>query len=94
MLSGWPLIAVTNWQELQHAYGAADSVPGYLRKLSERDVDSQCIATDYLVGAILHQGSPFTATAPAALVVAGILHETQLDATGPATRVTLHRQPV
>lgn len=67
------LIEHTDWAALSHAYGSAEDTPAYLVNLLDDDPDTQAEALGMLEMSVLHQGTLYTATAPAALVVAGIL---------------------
>jgi hypothetical protein len=61
------------WSGLVHAYGRATDTPDHLRALAsgtEREVER---AVDHLWSAIIPQGTPSTATGPAAIVVAGLV---------------------
>jgi hypothetical protein len=62
-----PMIDVTAWGGLFHAYGSATDTPGHLRAMVEvRDLDG---VVDHLGGAIVHQGTVWTASPPALTVV-------------------------
>jgi hypothetical protein len=65
----------TDWDRLEHAYGPASDAPGQLARLLSEDADSCGEALAYLHAAILHQGSIYSATAPAAVFVAGVLED-------------------
>jgi hypothetical protein len=67
------VIEDTDWDRLEHAYGPASDAPGELARLLGEDAESCGAALAYLDAAILHQGSIYSATAPAAVFVAGIL---------------------
>ncbi|GAA2405481.1 hypothetical protein GCM10010420_36610 [Streptomyces glaucosporus] len=54
-----------DWAALEHAYGAADDVPGQLRALCEADADGRQKALQGLYGNIFHQGSRYEASAAA-----------------------------
>lgn len=58
---------------LVHAYGFATDTPRHLAALRDGDDDARTAALKHLWSAILHQGTPFTATPPAALAVAELL---------------------
>ncbi|MFD8685930.1 HEAT repeat domain-containing protein [Streptomyces sp. NPDC059651] len=78
ILSGLPetareLLLRTNWGSLQHAYGSAEDVPGSLCALVDEDPEVRSKALAALDMGVLHQGSLYTVTAPAALFVAAIL---------------------
>ncbi|BBH71642.1 hypothetical protein ACTI_83270 [Actinoplanes sp. OR16] len=57
---------MTEFATLLHAYGRATDTPGHLAALAS----GSPAALGHLWGAIIHQGTPWTATAPAALAVA------------------------
>src|SRR5688572_20203384 len=79
MLTGLPALENTDWSRLHHAYGRATDTPGHLSALLNEDLESRKKAMDHLWSAIIHQGTPWTATGPAALVVAGLLSDDRLD---------------
>ncbi|NBH09833.1 hypothetical protein [Amycolatopsis sp. SID8362] len=62
-----------DWGSLTHAYGPATDTPGHLAALTSADVDAQNAALDHLDAAVLHQGFPESATAPATRVVVRLL---------------------
>ncbi|WP_433237574.1 hypothetical protein ACQPYK_29180 [Streptosporangium sp. CA-135522] len=62
-----------DWAHLQHAYGPATDTPRHLVALTSSDRDVWRSALDHLDGAVLHQGFPESATAPAARVVAWLI---------------------
>jgi hypothetical protein len=72
-------LATTDWRRLHHAYGRAADTPGHLRALLEDDPKARDKAIDHLFSAIIHEETPWTATGPAALVVAGLLADEQID---------------
>ncbi|MFJ2774305.1 hypothetical protein [Streptomyces sp. NPDC087300] len=78
ILSGLPaaareLLLATDWDSLRHAYGPAGDIPGSLCSLVDEDPEARSQALAALDMAVLHQGSLYTVTAPAALFVAAIL---------------------
>src|SRR5688572_33357142 len=79
MLTGLPALENTDWSRLHHAYGRATDTPGHLSALLNEDLESRKKALDHLWSAVIHQGTPWTATGPAALVVAGLLSDPRLD---------------
>jgi hypothetical protein len=79
MLTGLAALEHTDWSRLHHAYGRATDTPGHLRALLREDRESREKAMSHLWSAIIHQGTPWTATGPAALVVAGLLSDGRLD---------------
>lgn len=66
---------VIGWWRLQHAYGRATDTPGHLHMLEFGDAAARKAALEHLDVAVLHQGLPDTATAPAVRVVTTLLLE-------------------
>ncbi|TSC23554.1 hypothetical protein [Corallococcus sp. Z5C101001] len=87
MLTGLSALEATDWSRLLHAYGRATDAPDHLRALVEGDESARSAALSYLGSAILHQGTPWTATGPVTCVLAGLLAEPRLDSGGPRLRV-------
>jgi hypothetical protein len=83
MLTGIAALEHTYWSRLHHAYGRATDTPGHLRALLQDDLESREQAMSHLWSAIIHQGTPWTATGPAALVVAGLLSDERIDHVEP-----------
>ncbi|PRX02304.1 UNVERIFIED_ORG: hypothetical protein CLV66_11622 [Actinomadura viridilutea] len=73
MTIGWEAVADVDWTRVFHAYGAAVDTPDHLRALTDGDAAARSEALEHLEFAVIHQGTPWTATVPAALVVAGLL---------------------
>ncbi|MBC6463231.1 hypothetical protein [Actinomadura sp. HBU206391] len=73
MTVGWDAVADVEWSRLFHAYGMAADTPAHLRALTSDDGDDRRAAIDHLWSAVIHQGTPWSVTPPAALVVAGLL---------------------
>ncbi|WP_101786048.1 hypothetical protein [Nonomuraea indica] len=73
MRTGWAAVAEVDWSKLFHAYGMASDTPGHLRALVGDDEAARGAAVAHLRSAVIHQGTPWTVTPPAALVVAGLL---------------------
>ncbi|MFJ5294886.1 hypothetical protein [Streptomyces sp. NPDC088348] len=78
ILSGLPpaareLLLGTDWESLQHAYGSGEDIPVSLCSLVDEDPEVRSQALAALDMGVLHQGSLYTATTPAALFVAAIL---------------------
>ncbi|MFB7176933.1 hypothetical protein ACFCYI_04415 [Streptomyces sp. NPDC056257] len=78
ILSGLPaaareLLVGTDWEALQHAYGSGEDVAVSLCSLVDEDPEVRSEALAALDMGVLHQGSLYTVTAPAALFVAAIL---------------------
>ncbi|TDC02026.1 hypothetical protein E1091_01660 [Micromonospora fluostatini] len=64
---------MTDWGRLRHAYGRATDTPGHLAALASGDAEARADALDHLDVAVLHQGYPETATAPAVRAVTALL---------------------
>jgi len=79
MLTGLQALEATDWSRLHHAYGPATDTPRHLRAMLGEDLESRKNAIGHLGSAIIHQGTPWTATGPAALVVAGLLSDERID---------------
>ncbi|WP_176985153.1 hypothetical protein [Asanoa ishikariensis] len=62
-----------DWDRLSHAYGWATDTPGHLAALESGDAEAREAALDHLDMAVLHQGFPETATAPAVRAVTALL---------------------
>jgi hypothetical protein len=62
-----------DWSALIHAYGAADAVPGLIAMLADPDPQRRAYALDQLSMSIVHQGSVYSASAPAVPLIAEIL---------------------
>ncbi|MEU6311940.1 hypothetical protein [Streptomyces sp. NPDC047014] len=78
MVSGLPAAARevlwgTDWESLLHAYGPAGDIPVSLCGLVDEEPEVRAEALAALDMAVLHQGSVYSVTAPAALCVAAIL---------------------
>jgi hypothetical protein len=69
------LLQDTDWSGLEHAYGPAGEAPFELLHLLAEDAELCGNAIAYLDAVILHQDTIYSATAPAALVVAAILDD-------------------
>ncbi|MEV7405582.1 hypothetical protein AB0N93_34960 [Streptomyces sp. NPDC091267] len=77
-LSGLPaaareLLLETDWASHRHAYGSGEDIPASLCALVDEDPEVRSEALAALDMGVLHQGSLYTVTAPAALFVAAIL---------------------
>ncbi|MFF4988057.1 hypothetical protein ACFY19_12760 [Streptosporangium saharense] len=68
-------MSAPDWSRLFHAYGAASDVPAHLEALVGDDDRAREEAVDHLWAAVIHQGTPWSATPPTALVVAGLLSD-------------------
>ncbi|MFE7037405.1 hypothetical protein ACFU9Y_44695 [Streptomyces sp. NPDC057621] len=78
VLSGLPatakkLLLETDWASHRHAYGSGEDIPVSLCSLVDEDPQVRSEALAVLDMGVLHQGSLYTVTAPAALFVAAIL---------------------
>ncbi|WP_326735980.1 hypothetical protein [Streptomyces sp. NBC_01022] len=67
------VLASTAWSALDQAYGTAEDVPQILLDLMHTDLRVRSQALSRLHHVVHHQNTLYTATAPAALYVAGIL---------------------
>src|SRR4051794_38942196 len=79
LLTGFAALESTDWSRLFHAYARATDTPDQLRALLREDADSREEAMEHLWGAVMHQGTPSTATGPAALVIVGLLADPRLE---------------
>lgn len=75
MRSPREIIESTDWAGLAHAYADASDTPFQLLHLLSEDPDRCGDALAYLDAAVLHQSSVYSATAPSAEYVAGILDD-------------------
>ncbi|MGW5634964.1 hypothetical protein [Streptomyces sp. NPDC003832] len=67
------VLATTDWDSLQTAYGSGEDLPRILARLLEPDPKVQVSALSKLGDLVGHQNSIYEATAPVAMYVAGIL---------------------
>ncbi|PDP87212.1 hypothetical protein CQJ94_13040 [Glycomyces fuscus] len=79
MQTGPDVLRTTDWTRAFHAYGSGTDTPGHLALLLTGDADERGSALDHLHSALLHQGTVYPATVPAALFVAGVLDRPELD---------------
>ena len=79
MLKGLAALRAIDWSRLHHAYDWATDTPGHLRSLAAGDDDAHREAMSHLWSAIIHQGTPWTATGPAAAVIGGLLLDDLLE---------------
>jgi len=79
MLTGIPALEQTDWAKLYHAYGSAADTPKHLRALLDEDAGGREAALDHLWSAVIHQGTPWTVTGPAACVIVGLLADERID---------------
>ena len=68
-----------DWDRLEHAYGGAGDVPGLLRDLTSRRRRRRARALDQLFGNIHHQGTVYSATAPAVPFLAELVRREETD---------------
>ncbi|MEV7008693.1 hypothetical protein [Streptosporangium sp. NPDC051022] len=87
MRTGSDTIADIDWTRLFHAYGVASDTPAHLRALAGDGEEARAEAVDHLFGAVIHQGTPWSATPPAALVVAGLLADPRTAGAAPGHAV-------
>ncbi|WGX94771.1 hypothetical protein [Nocardioides sp. L-11A] len=66
-------MTATTWDRLFHAYGPATDTPAHLAALASGDADAAEEALDHLDGAVLHQGTIWTATPVAVARVAALV---------------------
>ncbi|MEU8285422.1 hypothetical protein AB0C01_13880 [Micromonospora sp. NPDC048905] len=78
---------MTEYAALLHAYGPAVDTPGHLAALAGDDPTARATALKHLWSAIIHQGTPWTATPPVALHVAALLADPRV--TDPGLRAEL-----
>ncbi|RMI32372.1 hypothetical protein [Nocardia stercoris] len=64
-------VADVDWATLEHAYGDASDVPGWIAGLAAAEIVEQSLYE--LWGAVLHQGTLYTSTAPAMTAIAALL---------------------
>jgi hypothetical protein len=74
-----PMPLTPQWSDLYHAYGVATDTPRHLAALRSEDVKAREAALEHLFGAVIHQGTPWSATASTALEVARLLDDPGLD---------------
>lgn len=67
------IITDTDWGALWHAYDEASDTPVHLLALLSEDQEACAEALAHLDAAVLHQGTVYPATAPAARFVASVL---------------------
>ncbi|MGQ4617671.1 tetratricopeptide repeat protein [Nocardia sp. R7R-8] len=73
----------TDWAGLAHAHGSASDAPARLVDLISSSVEDQARGIVFLYSTVLHQGSIYSVTAPAAEVVLGALLHERTDVTYP-----------
>src|SRR6185369_6159935 len=67
------LLDATDWSALKHAYGNAGDLPARLLRLLSQAPEAAGAALAELDAFVLHQGTIYSCTAPAATFVAAIL---------------------
>ncbi|MEU1503112.1 hypothetical protein [Streptomyces sp. NPDC005732] len=67
------VLAETDWDSLETAFGSGEDLPAVLARLLEPDPKVQVTALSELGELVNHQNSIYEATAPAVMFVAGIL---------------------
>ncbi|WP_018563352.1 MULTISPECIES: hypothetical protein [unclassified Streptomyces] len=67
------VLAETDWDSLETAFGSGEDLPGVLARLLEPDPKVQVTALSELGELVNHQNTIYEATAPAVMYVAGIL---------------------
>ncbi|MET7396505.1 hypothetical protein ABZS66_23795 [Dactylosporangium sp. NPDC005572] len=60
---------------LLHAYGRATDTPAHLAALAGADAEARAAALSHLWSAVIHQGTPWTVTPPAAEVIVALVAE-------------------
>jgi hypothetical protein len=75
-----------DWSRLTHAYGRADDVPGQIRDLLSPSAKAREAALYELFGNVHHQGTLYTATAPAVPFLAAVARS---DEAHPRVRIEL-----
>ncbi|WP_458690056.1 hypothetical protein [Nocardia tengchongensis] len=65
------LVAEIDWPALEHAYGDASDVPGWIAGLGDTETVEESLHE--LWGAVLHQGTIYDSTAPAMALIAAAL---------------------
>lgn len=76
---GWDTMSHNDWSRLFHAYGPATDTPQELAGLATGDIDPDWVI-EHLHGAVLHQGTIYSATPPAVRLLAGMLQLPVMDA--------------
>jgi hypothetical protein len=74
-----------DWSQLGHAYGRATDTPGHLANLVAEDEKLRADALTHLWSAVVHQGTLYSATAPAAVAIAKMLSDRRLDSAVPTS---------
>jgi hypothetical protein len=89
-VGGDPLIGLheIDWAQLRHAHGSASDIPNHIRALASDGDDWADILDELLGDELLHQGSCYSATAPAIPFLARLATTSALPA---GRRLELHR---
>src|SRR2546425_4523493 len=66
-----------DWHQLEHAYGAAAAVPGWLRSLASQEDESDALT--HLSLSLCHQGTVYSASAFAAPFLIELLTDTSMQ---------------
>ncbi|MEN3613629.1 hypothetical protein AAH979_29285 [Plantactinospora sp. ZYX-F-223] len=77
-------IDTARFATLLHAYGRASDTPEHLAALAGGDPAGRRAALEHLWSAVIHQGTPWTATPPAAVAVAALLGDPRLSGAADA----------
>lgn len=77
------VLAETDWESLQTAFGNGEDLPRVLTRLLEPDPKVQVTALSELGELVGHQNTIYEATAPVAMYVAGILTHPAAMTPGP-----------
>ncbi|MFK3979517.1 hypothetical protein ACI2K4_03950 [Micromonospora sp. NPDC050397] len=72
-------IDAARFATLLHVYGRAGDTPAHLAALGGGDTPSRRAALEHLWSAVIHQGTPWTATPPAAVAVAALIGDPRLS---------------
>ncbi|MEJ3749998.1 hypothetical protein WEI85_42890 [Actinomycetes bacterium KLBMP 9797] len=64
---------------LLHAYGRATDTPAHVAALAGGDAAARSAALEHLWSAVIHQGTPWTATPPVAVAVAALIGDPRLS---------------
>jgi HEAT repeat protein len=74
-----------DWHQLEHAYGAADDVPGWLRSLASQEDESDALT--HLSLSLCHQGTVYSASAYAAPYLIELLTDEPMQGKGGLLRL-------
>lgn len=79
---GWDAVEGLDWSLFLHSDGPATDTPGHLRALTSEDEDEQGDALNHLGFDVVREHVVYPATAPAARVTGGLLHDPRLRRPG------------